>query len=79
MEAATRAEQDKSSICDLESELKKFRVQFEETVDAHEAEVKNLNNQIVDLNRQKEAALREVSLISRSFCSTQGVCASMDC
>lgn len=50
-----------SSICSLESELKKFRVQFEETVDAHEAEVKNLNNQITDLSRQREAALREVA------------------
>ena len=50
-----------NSIQGLESELKKFRTQFEETVDAHEAEVKNLNNQIMDLNRQREAALREVA------------------
>jgi len=40
--------------------LRKFRVQFEETTDAHEKEVKNLNNQILDISRQKEGALREV-------------------
>ena len=50
------------SIANLELELKKFRNQFEETTDAHEKERKNLNNQITDLNRQKEAALREVTL-----------------
>lgn len=49
------------SIAGLESELKKFRIQFEETTDAHEAEVKGLNDQICDLNRQREAALREVA------------------
>lgn len=42
-------------------ELKKFRNQFEETTDGHDKELKNLNNQIIELNRQKEAALREVS------------------
>lgn len=41
-------------------ELKKFRNQFEETTDGHEKEIKNLNNQISDLNRQKESALKEV-------------------
>ena len=59
------------SICSLESELKKFRVQFEETVDAHEAEVKSLNNQITDLNRQREAALREVAELKTQLKMTE--------
>ena len=42
-------------------ELKKFRNHFEETADGHEKELKNLNNQMAELSRQKEAALREVS------------------
>lgn len=49
------------SISNLELELKKFRNQFEEATDAHEKEIKNLNNQITDLNRQREAALKEVA------------------
>ena len=56
-----------TSIANLELELKKFRNQFEETTDAHEKELKNLNNQITDLNRQKEAALREVTLRNLSL------------
>jgi len=59
------------SISSLESELKKFRVQFEETVDAHEAEVKSLNNQIMDLNRQREAALREVAELKTQLKMTE--------
>lgn len=49
------------SIANLELELKKFRTQFEEATDAHEKEIKSLNDQITDLNRQREAALKEVA------------------
>lgn len=54
-------------------ELKKFRNQFEETTDAHEKEIKNLNNQIADLNRQKEGALKEVRPLFPNRCRYFGL------
>ena len=58
-EVAITGEQEKTSVSNLETELKKVRNQFKEATNSHEKKLKNLNNHIADLNRQKEVALRE--------------------
>lgn len=44
-------------------ELKDFRTQFELKTEAHEREVKQLHENMKQLQKQKEAALKEVGRI----------------
>ncbi|XP_076086637.1 uncharacterized protein LOC143057256 isoform X1 [Mytilus galloprovincialis] len=56
-----KQEQDRTTINGLGSELKNFRSQFDETCMNHEKECKDLTNNIRELERQREGALREVA------------------
>lgn len=52
-----------AQINQLNQELKNFRTQFELATEAHEREIKTLNESLKQIQRMKEGALKEVCLI----------------